>query len=111
MEEFIIVNGSYKRLARFLLATFIVAMGTRIVARAFEAAPTVVFPPGMGVLVNHSFEPFDLSTMNPGETITVTVDIVNNEDAALHGFYYSDQVPNGWFVDTVGVSVNGEVRQ
>ncbi len=66
-----------------------------------------VYPSETDVRVSRSFEPAEFSSIENGGVITVTVDVVNNEDTPLHGFYCSDQVPSGWEVETIGVSVEG----
>ena len=60
-----------------------------------------------GVVYSRSLDPDDLSIAGHGDTIPVTVAITNHDDAALRGFFYSDQIPNGWAVRTVDVSLNG----
>lgn len=66
-----------------------------------------VFPPDKSILVERAIEPADFANVSSGGTITVTIAITNNEDVALRGLYYSDQVPDGWAVGTANVSVNG----
>jgi uncharacterized repeat protein (TIGR01451 family) len=90
-----------------LLGVFFAGTGLFFVPRIHAALLTHVYPPDKNILVNRSFEPDDFSIVSSGGVITVTVDVTNNEDVALRGFYYSDQVPDGWVVDTVSVSVNG----
>jgi uncharacterized repeat protein (TIGR01451 family) len=66
-----------------------------------------IYPPDKDIVVSRTFDPADFSTVGSGDPITVTVGISNNEGVDLRGLYYSDQVPNGWTVSTVGVTVNG----
>ena len=89
------------------LTALIAGVGIFFVTHLRAAPLTYVYPPEKNVLVNRSFEPADFSAASHGETITVTIYVTNNEDVALRGFYYSDQVPNGWVVNTSDVSVNG----
>lgn len=93
--------------AYILLAVFIVGVGAFFAPRLYAASLTVVYPPDKDILVSRSFEPDNFSAVSSGGTITVTVDVTNNEDVALRGFYYSDQVPSGWVVNTASISVSG----
>jgi PKD repeat protein len=93
--------------ALILLVAWAVSVGL-FLARRIHAAPlNHTYPPDKNIVVNQSFEPDGFSAVSSGNAIMVTVVVTNNEDVALRGFYYSDQVPNGWTVDTAGVSVNG----
>jgi uncharacterized repeat protein (TIGR01451 family) len=69
----------------------------------------LIYPHDKSVFVSHSIEPDSFFIVQSGEAITVTVAITNSEEVALRGFYYSDQVPSGWAVDTTGVTVNGSL--
>jgi len=95
------------RIVLVLLGVFVAGVGISVVPHVYAALFTRVYPPDKSIFVNRSFEPVDLSAVSNGSTITVTVDVTNNENVALRGFYYSDQAPNGWLVGTVDVSVNG----
>ena len=90
-----------------LLGGFVAGVGLFLAPRLYAEPITYVYPPDRAILVRRSFEPADCSTMSSGGVITVTADITNNEDVAMRGFYYSDQVPDGWIVNTAGISVNG----
>ena len=68
---------------------------------------TFVYPEDTSIQFNRSVEPADFAVLGIGEVITVTVDLINDEPVDLRGFYFSDQVPNGWTVGTAGVSVDG----
>jgi uncharacterized repeat protein (TIGR01451 family) len=92
---------------------FPLLLGLLAVAIAILAAPHLraalfayVYPPDKAVLVNRSIEPDRFFAVRSGDTITVTVVITNNEAVPLRGLYYSDQVPNGWVVNTAKVAVN-----
>ena len=95
-----------KGVACVLLSVIVAGMGI-VFAPLIHAAFTTHIYPDKNILINRSFEPDDFSAVSSGGTITVTIDVTNNEDVVLRGFYYSDQVPNEWAVDTVAVSVNG----
>jgi uncharacterized repeat protein (TIGR01451 family) len=95
---------------------FLLLLGLFTVAIAIFAAPRLraalfayVYPPEKAILVNRSTEPDRFFAVRSGDTITVTVVITNNEATPLRGLYYSDQVPNGWVVNTTGVAVNDEL--
>jgi hypothetical protein len=66
-----------------------------------------VYPPELDVAFSRHFEPVDWGDVPPGGVITVTVLITNLEQTAVRGFYYSDQIPNGWPVQTAAVLVDG----
>ncbi len=59
-----------------------------------------------GIVVERCLDRYDFSAFRPGDIITVTLAVTNANDAELRGFYFSDQAPNGWIVNTAGVSVN-----
>ena len=101
-----IKNWWNKRVASILLTVLIAGMGILFAPRLHAALFTYVYP-DKDVLVNRSFKPDAFSAVGSGGAITVTIGVTNNEAVALRGFYYSDQVPNGWGVDTESVSVNG----
>jgi len=90
-----------------LVGVFIVGIGTIFSPQLRAILLTYTYPPDSDILVNRSFVPYDFSTVGDGGTITVTLDVTNNGSITLRGFYYSDQVPNGWVVDTTAVTVNG----
>lgn len=90
-----------------LLALFVAGSGAFLAPRLYAAPVTYVYPPDKDIVVSRSIDPDDLSAVGSGSLITVTVDVTNNEDVEMRGFYYSDQVPDGWVVNTVSVSVNG----
>ena len=96
-----------KRIAFILLAGFTAGLGIFFVLRLQAATFAYVYPPDKNILVSRSSEPDAFSAVSDGGGITVTIAITNNEGVALRGFYYSDQVPNGWVVNTAGVTVNG----
>lgn len=75
--------------------------------RVHAALVAIIHPPGRNILVSRSLAPEDISAVSSGNAITITVDVTNDEEVALRGFYYSDQVPSGWAVYTSDVSVNG----
>jgi len=82
-------------------------VGIFFAPRLHAAIFTYIYPPEKSILVNRSFEPDAFSAVSNGGAITVTIDVTNNEAVDLRGFYYSDQTPNGWEVNTLSVSVNG----
>lgn len=90
-----------------LLTIFVVGIGILLAPRLYAATIAYVYPPDQNILVHRYFEPHDFSAVSSGGAITVTLVVTNSEDVDLRGFYYSDQVPNGWSVNTTGVSVNG----
>ena len=94
-------------IASVLLPVLAVAVGTFFAARIHATLFTYTYPPNKDILVDRIFQPDDLSAVSSGQAITVTIDVTNNEEIPLRGFYYSDQVPNGWLVNTASVSVNG----
>lgn len=100
-------NGFGKNLRFVLFAVFAAGAGLLAGPRLHAAFSSEVYPPDTQLLVNRTFDPADFTVVSQGETITVTVEIANNEDVSARGFYYSDQVPNGWTVDTLQVLVNG----
>jgi uncharacterized repeat protein (TIGR01451 family) len=92
-----------------LLAVFVAGVGVSFASRLHAAPVTYVYPPDKAILVRRSIEPADCSTVGSGGVITVTVDVTNDEDVAMRGFYYSDQVPDGWAINTASISVNGSL--
>jgi PKD repeat protein len=102
-----IKNRWGKRVTSLLLGVLIVGVGILFAPRLHAALFTYTYPPDKHILVNRSFEPDDFSAVSSGNAFTVTIGVTNNEGIALRGFYYSDQVPEGWVVNTAGVSVNG----
>jgi uncharacterized repeat protein (TIGR01451 family) len=90
-----------------LLAVFATGAVVFLAPRLNAAPVTYVYPPDKVILVSRSFEPVDCSGVGSGDVITVTVDVINDEDVAMRGFYYSDQVPDGWVVNKATVSVGG----
>jgi len=90
-----------------LFGVFVAGVGLSLAPHLYAEPVTYVYPPDKAILVRRSFEPADSSTVSSGGVITVTVDITNNEDVAMRGFYYSDQVPDGWVVNTATVLVGG----
>ena len=96
-----------KRVTLILLGALIASAGIFVAPHVYATFFTYVYPPDTDILVNRSFEPTDFSAVSNGNTIMVTIDITNTEGVALRGFYYSDQVPNGWVVNTADVLVNG----
>ena len=102
-----VTNRWGQRVTFVLLALFTAGVGMVSVPRIHAAFLTYIHPPDKNVLVNRSFEPDDFSAVSSGSAVTVTIDVTNSEDVALRGFYYSDQVPNGWVVSTASVSVGG----
>jgi PKD repeat protein len=94
--------------ATYVLAILSMAgIGALLASRLHAAYSIYPYPPDKNVIVTRSFEPNNFSTVSNGGSITVTVDVANNEDVALRGFYYSDQVPSGWVVNTANVSLGG----
>jgi PKD repeat protein len=102
-----ITNRWGKRVTFILLALFTAGVGLFSAPRIHAALLNYIHPPDKNILVNRSFEPDDFSAVSSGSAVTVTIDATNSEDVALRGFYYSDQVPNGWVVSTASVSVSG----
>jgi len=102
-----ITNRWGKRVAFILLALFTAGVGIFSAPRIHAALLSYIHPADKNILVNRSFEPDDFSAVTSGNVVTVTIDATNGEDVALRGFYYSDQVPNGWVVNTASVSVSG----
>jgi hypothetical protein len=92
--------------SRVLVSLLFAGLGLLFSTRLHADLLTLIFP-DRDILVHRSLEPSDLSAVSNGGSITVTIDITNNEDVALRGLYYSDQVPNGWAVSTIDVSVDG----
>jgi len=90
-----------------LFGMLIVSLGVLFAPRIYTTFFTYIYPSDKAILVNRSFEPDDFSAVGSGGAITATIVVTNNEAVDLHGFYYSDQVPNGWEVNIVDVSVNG----
>jgi uncharacterized repeat protein (TIGR01451 family) len=90
-----------------LLALFAAGVVMFSAPRIYAALLTYLYPPDKNILVNRSLEPDDFSAVTNGNIVTITVDVTNSEDVALRGFYYSDQVPNGWVVSTASASVSG----
>jgi len=107
MEEPMNGIGWGETLRLILLGTLVAGVGILPASPLHAALLAYIYPPDKNVLVNRSFEPHDFSAVTSGGTITVTLDVINNEGVALRGFYCSDQVPNGWVVNTSGVSVSG----
>ncbi|MDY7075350.1 MAG: PKD domain-containing protein, partial [Chloroflexota bacterium] len=101
------LSQSAKGPAFILIGILVAGLGMTSATSLQAAFSPYVYPPGTNILVTRSFEPDNFSGVSDGGVITVTVDVTNNEDVALHGFYYSDQVPSGWVVNTSAVSVNG----
>ena len=102
-----ITNRWGKGVNFILLARFTAGVGIFSAPRIHAAVLTYIYPPDKNILVNRSFEPDDFSAVSSGTAVTVTVDVTNSEEVALRGFYYSDQVPNGWVVNAASVSVSG----
>ena len=94
------------RPAVVLMALFLVVLAGSAAFSLLAAFSPYVYPPDKEISLNRTFEPADFSTVGEGGVITVTIDVVNNEAVTLRGFYFSDQVPNGWSVSTADVSVN-----
>jgi uncharacterized repeat protein (TIGR01451 family) len=90
-----------------LVAMLMAGTGVLFASHLHAAYSTYVYPLDKNVLVTRSFEPNNFSTVSNGGSITVTVEVANNEDVALRGFYYSDQVPSGWVMNTASVSLGG----
>jgi PKD repeat protein len=86
---------------------FVAGVGVFAAPRLHAALFTYIYPTDKNILINRSFEPDDFSAVSSGGAITVTIDVTNNESVPLRGFYYSDQVPDVWVVNTASVSVNG----
>lgn len=98
-----------KGVALVLLGVSCASIGIFFALRLHAAPSAYVYPPGVGVVVNRSYEPTDFPLAGDGDAITVTIDVTNTAEVALRGFYYSDQIPNGWAVSTADVSVNGSL--
>lgn len=81
--------------------------GVLLAPRLYAAIFDFLYPPDKDIVFDCLVEPADYVSLGPAGTITVTVGIVNDETVDLHGFYYSDQVPNGWTVETASVLVGG----
>jgi hypothetical protein len=96
-----------KAVVWIFLGVFVAGVGLSLAPCLYAEPVTYVYPPDKAILVRRSFEPADCSTVGSGGVITVTVDITNNEDVAMRGFYYSDQIPDGCMVNTAGISVSG----
>jgi PKD repeat protein len=92
--------------SRVLVSVLFAGLGLLFATRLHADLLTLRFP-DRDILVHRSLEPSDLSAVSNGGSITVTIDITNNEDVALRGLYYSDQVPNGWAVSTIESTVDG----
>lgn len=90
-----------------ILGLLVAGSGILLGPRLYAALFSFLYPPDIDVVFDHLVEPADFSSLAHGETITITVGITNNETDDLHGFYFSDQVPNGWTVDTSSFSVDG----
>jgi uncharacterized repeat protein (TIGR01451 family) len=90
-----------------LLGLFTVVIAAYAAPRLSADLFAYVYPPDRAVLVGRSIEPDRFFAVRSGDAITITVVITNNEAVPLRGLYYSDQVPNGWAVNTAGVAVNG----
>ena len=95
-----------KRLGLLLFGLFTVAIAIFAAPRLGAALFAYIYPSDKAILVNRSIEPDRFFAVRSGDIITVTVVITNNEAIPLRGLYYSDQVPNGWVVNTTGVAVN-----
>jgi uncharacterized repeat protein (TIGR01451 family) len=92
--------------SRLVVCVLIASLGLFFAPRLRADLLTLIVP-DRDILVNRSLEPSDLSAVSSGGTITVTINITNNENVALRGLYYSDQVPNGWAVSTIESAVDG----
>ena len=90
-----------------LLGVLVAVIGIFAAPRIRAALFTYVYPADKDVLVDRFIEPERFFAVRSGSAITITVVVTNSEDVALRGFYYSDQVPNGWGVRMAGVAVNG----
>ena len=104
------IASTWKQIVAAAVVPFLIGSAVMLAlmdSRVRAALVATVYPPGTNVSVSRSVAPGDLSAVSSGETITVVVDVVNGGDAPLRGFYYSDQVPSGWAVNTLDVTVNG----
>ena len=90
-----------------VLAVIVLGAGLLIAPRALASIIQFLYPPDKGIVFSHSVEPAGYESLGHGETITVSVGVTNNETDNLRGFYFSDQIPNGWGVETVSASVDG----
>jgi uncharacterized repeat protein (TIGR01451 family) len=95
-----------KKLNLLLLGLVAVAIAAFVAPRLRAALVAYVYPSDKAILVSRSIEPDRFFAVRSGDTITVTVVITNNETIPLRGLYYSDQVPEGWVVNTAGIAVD-----
>jgi uncharacterized repeat protein (TIGR01451 family) len=95
-----------KMCSLLLLGLFTAAIAISAPPRLRAALFAYVYPSDKAILVNRSIEPERFFAVRDGDTITITIAITNTEAVPLRGLYYSDQVPNGWVVNTAGVGVN-----
>jgi uncharacterized repeat protein (TIGR01451 family) len=94
-------------IVHLLALLVLVSIGIVCVPYVQAALLNYIYPPDRDIQVNRAFQPHDFSTLTSGDIITVTIEVTNTENVALRGFYYSDQLPNGWPIHTTEVSING----
>ena len=90
-----------------LVGLGLVAVALGLAATGRAAGPAFIYPPDLAVAVVRQVTPADPCAVPAGGAITVTVSITNGDAAAVRGFYYSDQIPNDWPVETLDVVVDG----
>lgn len=100
-------NHWIRRLILVTLGGIGLAVGTLIAIRLYAASFDFIYPRTKQITVSRTVQPQNFWTIGSGGRITVTIMVTNSEAVALRGFYYSDQVPTGWTVNTVQVQVNG----
>jgi uncharacterized repeat protein (TIGR01451 family) len=81
----------------------VLPLAPRLLAGAFS----FVYPPDANVQFDRAIIPPDPHELGEGDQITITITVANQATADLRGFYFSDQVPNGWGTETMSVSIDG----
>lgn len=100
-------NHWIRRLILVALVGIGLTVGTLIAIRLYAASFDFIYPRPKQITVSRTVQPQNFWTVGSGGRITVTIMITNHEAVALRGFYYSDQIPTGWTVNTVQVQVDG----
>lgn len=90
-----------------LLGLLLLGAGVLLAPRLYAALFGYIYPAGRQIVIERSYQPAEFSSIGPGGCITATLLITNQESIDLRGFYYSDQVPTGWAMETVGVWIDG----
>ncbi|KPL19119.1 MAG: hypothetical protein AMJ92_04395 [candidate division Zixibacteria bacterium SM23_81] len=88
-----------------MMAVSLLGILTILLLRGIPHATDYVFPDTVGISATRAF---DSTLVSEGDTLVVTVSLINSEPDSLRNLYFADHIPQELFdISTVEVWVNG----